>query len=382
MTSNVNDTPTGNPSTTKSIQPQSLNAGSNCDSPPQAAVDAITSPGSPRVCREVEIVLQLGSFIRFADGRIKLVEGRLFRNIEGLPLPLHKITTIKELISVQNRFFPATYLAHGLDPNHIGAWYVFLRPADEKARTHGPLTNEQEWSAEVKTLSETVNKPCKAHKLPKCALCQAPPIIIACFNDMHLQNGLATRGLAPGTKIDFLDYHSAALADIYMSASDTLRQSIASLQREVRGKPFRALTTPYSLPAYNGDEYIGSLVLSAPRSLGLVPGATLTASAQITLPSQGPAPAQVQHFSAQVGRRQDQSVLEVSRTQATTLPFRADRAAAHQRGPGLVPDQPYGAAPQAGGGATNSNGKRSAAKSTSGDQQKTSPSEKPTKKPR
>lgn len=330
----------------------------------------------------MEVALQLGSFVRFADGRIELVEGRLFRNIEGLPLPLHKITTIEELIGVQIQFFPATYIAHGLDPNHISAWYVFYRPADEEARTHGPFTNNEEWSAEMKTLSETVNKPCKAHKIPKCALCQAPPIIIACFDDMHLKNGLATHGLAPGTKIDFLDYHSAALDDMYMSASDTLRQSIANLQREVRGRPFRVLATPYNLPAYNGDEYIGSLVLSAPRYLGLLPGASLTASAQITLPSQGPAPAQVQHFSARFGRRLGVNVLKVSRTQTTTQPLGADPAAAHQTGLGLPPGQPRAAIPQAGGGATNANGKRPAAKSTSDDQQKTSPIEKPTKKPR
>lgn len=352
------------------------------DNPAQDAAESANTLGSTRVSHEVEAALQLGSFLRSANGEILMGESKLLRNIEGLPLPLHKIATMRELIGAYLQFFTATYVAYGLDPKFIVVWYILLRPADGKVRTHGPFTNDQPWGAVVKQLSELVSNPCEKHQLPRCALCQATPIIVACFDDMHLRNALATRCLAPGTQIDFLDYDNTALNDMYMSASDTLRQSIANLRRKVLGKPFRALATPYSMPVCDGDEYLGSLILSAPRFLGLNPGVDLGASVQITVRGQGAAPVQVQNFSAQWGRHYGTSIFRLCRTHTAMLPSGTSLTAAHQAVLGLPPRRPLAMMTQTGDGAINANGKHLAAKSTLDDREKTSPSEEPTRKPR
>lgn len=282
--------------------------------------------------------MQLGSFLRHADGRIDIVEGRLLRNITGLPLPLHKVETIQKLIGVQAQFFPATHIAHGLNPKHISAWYVLLRPAEGKPYCYGPIISKTSWGGMVTRLSNLISTPCESHKVPGCPLCHATPIVIACFEDGHLRNALAAHGLAPETRIDFLDHASTALNEMFTSAAtDTLRQSIANMRKEILAKPPRVLTTPYNLPAYVGDEYIGSLLLAAPHSLGLSTAATLSAWVKVAPPQLGNARVQTQHYSVQLGRHLSSRALKVIPNSITAASVLGDRPAAQQISPVLLP---------------------------------------------
>lgn len=311
----------------KSTPTETTTPTSKDDNSAQAAAEKRTDQAPSAVDGTIEVAFQLGSFRVRDDGTFEISQGRLLSNIAGLPLQLGMITTITNLIGAQIQYFSQTYIRLGLDPMYIRAWGLFLRPVNQLGKYFGPFTTDQQWSNAIQNLSQTVVADCAHHKISKCPSCQGTPMVIGFFEENHLNNALSTRGLSPLTQLDFVDHDGAPLNELII-ACPALRQSIAHMQAAARSSSIRTLPTPYNLPAYIGETYVGSLILPTPRLLGLVNGATLTMSAAINALRQGNTPAGTHAFSARLGLKHGRHALLVSQAQTTTLPLVGGRGRA------------------------------------------------------
>ena len=117
------------------------------------------------------------------------------------------------------------------------------------------------------------------------------------------------------------------------------------------------------MPAYAGNEYVGTFIFSAnvPQHYNLANAATLTASIQIILPLEE-SHVYVQHYSMRSREIQGINMMIISRNEITPLPGRGHQAT-HQSGPELPLSQ-QSVHPIQALGSLNANGKRAAAGET------------------